>query len=301
MLLWVTVLGELVFCPTSYGQWRLKILPEEAFSDPRQVALAKAAKAGDVKAINQAAKDGADVKAVGRQNATALWYAVVANEKKAFARLLELGADPNQRSETGEPVIGWCVLARDADFLKLALAHGGNSNALNSTGKESIFFRALNEESDEKMELMLKSGADINFRVGEGYDTPILAASKFSLKKTLSLLRHGADPFIRNEMGCDIASGIFGVLWYAKDIKAEAYRIKERAGVLRLIEARGVKLDWSIIEKAKVINFGEASGKEPPMWLRSDRKEPNPEWVKVNPERAERWYQVVLRRPAPKY
>lgn len=301
MLFWVTVLGALAVCPTSYAQWRLKILPEEAFSDPRQVALAKAAKAGDVKAINQAVKDGADVKAVGRQSATVLWYAVVANEKKAFARLLELGADPNQRSETGEPVTGWCVLARDADFLKLALAHGGKPNALDSTGKQSIFFRALHEDSDEKMELMLKAGADINFRVGEGYDTPILSASKSNLKKTLSLLRHGADPFIRDEMGCDIASDIFGVLWYAKDIKAEFYRIKERVEILRLIEARGVKLDWAISETAKVGNFGEASGKEPPMWLKSDRKEPNPEWVKANPERAERWYQAVLRRPAPKH
>jgi|GEM_PF-7096221 len=98
ILSWVLLLGALVFCPASYGQWRLEILPEEAFSDPRQVALAKAAKAGDVKAINQAVKDGAEVKAVGRQRATALWYAVAANEKKAFARLLELGADPNQRS-----------------------------------------------------------------------------------------------------------------------------------------------------------------------------------------------------------
>ena len=38
-------------CSPVFGQWRLAIKPEDAFSDPRQVALATAAKAGNVKAI----------------------------------------------------------------------------------------------------------------------------------------------------------------------------------------------------------------------------------------------------------
>jgi hypothetical protein len=283
MLLWVTVLGALAVGPASHAQWRLKILPEEAFSDPRQVALAKAAKAGDVKAV-------------GRQNATALWYAVAANEKKAFARLLELGADPNQCNETGELVIGWCVFARHVDFLKLALAHGGNPNAIDSTGKQSIFFRALSEDSNEKLLVLLQAGADINFRVGDG-STPIVAASgSRRMQKVLFLLQQGADPFIRNGVGADVASGIFGPNWATK---TEAY--KARAEVLRLIEARGVKLDWAVIDSAQIRNFGEATGKEPPMWLKGNMKEPNPEWVKSDPVGAERWYQAVLRRPAPKY
>gem|GEM_PF-6374998 len=194
-------------------------------------------------------------------------------------------------------MIGWCVLARHVDFLKLALAHGGNPNAIDSTGKQSIFFRGLHEDSDEKMELMLKAGADINFRVGEGFDTPILSASKFHLKKTLSLLKRGADPFVRDERGCDIASGIFNPY---VTTKVEAYKNKERAEILDLIAIRGVTIDWAVIAKSHVRNFGEASGKEIPRNLRGS-KDLNPEWVKAFPEEAERWYQAVLRRPAPKY
>jgi hypothetical protein len=41
---------------------------------------------------------------------------------------------------------------------------------------------------------------------------------------------------------------------------------------LRLIEAKGVKLDWAVINSAEIRNFGEASGKEPPMWLKSNMK-----------------------------
>lgn len=112
-------------CLSMFGQWRLTIKPEDAFFGPRQVALAAASKAGNVRAIENAVKEGANVKAIGRQNSTALWYALVAGEKKAFARLLELGADPNQRNDAGEPLNGWCVTRRDSDYLKLALAPGG--------------------------------------------------------------------------------------------------------------------------------------------------------------------------------
>ena len=291
-----TVLAFLSLSPQMLGQWRLTINPEDAFSDPRQVALAVAAKAGNVKAIEKAVKEGADVKAVGRQSTTALWYAGVAGEKKAFARLLELGADPNQRNSSGEPLIGWCVTRRDSDYLKLALAHGGNPNAVNPISQQSIIFRTISDDSNERLEILLKAGADINFRDKTG-STPIKVASGSRLMhKVLFLLQRGADPFIRDDAGSDVALGIFSPNWATK---TEAY--KARGEVLRLIEARGLKIDWALAERTGVGNFAEATGKEPPMWLSRDAKEPNPEWVKANPDEAERWYQKWLRRPAPKY
>ena len=283
-------------CSPVFGQWRLAIKPEDAFSDPRQVALATAAKAGNVKAIEKAVKEGADVKAIGRQSTTALWYAGVAGEKKAFARLPELGADPNQRNSSGEPLLGWCVTRRDSDYLKLALAHGGNPDAVNPISQQSIIFRTISDDSNERLEILLKADADINFRDKYG-STPINAASGSRLmKKVLFLLQQGADPFIRNNNGGDVASGIFGPNWATK---TEGY--KARGEVLKIHEARGLKFDWALTETARIRNLDEATGKEPPMQLNSGAKEPNPEWVKANPDEAERWYQKVFRRPAPKY
>ena len=116
------------------------------------------------------------------------------------------------------------------------------------------------------------------------------------MQKVLFLLQHGADPFIRDDTGGDVASGIFSPNWATK---TEGY--KARAEVLRLLEARGLKFDLALTETANIRNFGEATGKEPPMWINRGAKEPNPQWVKANPNEAEKWYQKVFRRPAPKY
>ena len=184
----------------------------------------------------------------------------MAGEKKAFARLLELGADPNQRNDAGEPLIGWCVTRRDSDYLKLALAHGGNPNAVNSNSQQSIIFRTISEDSNERLEILLKIGADINFRDKYGA-TPINVASDSRLmKKVLFLLQNGADPFIKDDNEGDVASGIFSPNWA---IKIDAY--KARAEVLRLLEARGLKFDWALTETANNRNLGEATGQEPPM------------------------------------
>jgi len=267
-------------CPSMFGQWRLTIKPEDAFFDPRQVALAAASKAGNVRAIENAVKEGANVKAIGRQNPTTLWYALVAGEKKAFARLLELGADPNQRNDAGEPLNGWCVTRRDSDYLKLALAHGGNPNAVNPISKQSIVFRTNSVASNERLEILLRAGADINSRDKYGSTLINVASGSRLMKKVLILLQRGADPFIRDESEGDVASGIFCPNWATK---TEGYRA--RGEFLRLLEARGLKFDWALTETVRIHNFDEATGKEPPMWLNRSAKEPNPEWVKANSEK----------------
>lgn len=275
---------------------QLATRPAQAFSDARQVALATAAENGDIDGIERAVKGGADVSAVGRGKATALWYAAAAAQKKAFTKLLELGADPNTPNETGESLVGWCVLNRDADYLKLALGRGGKPNAVNLENGIPVLFRAVSQASTEKLELLLKSGADINIRANDGSTAAVFASSARQMGKVLFLLQRGADPFLRDSLECDIALGIFGPNW---DAKTEAFRAREQ--VIKLLAERGVLFDWSTIAKAKIRNLGEAIGKDPPMWLNSDRRDPNPEWVKANPERAEKWYQAVRRQSAPKY
>lgn len=279
----------------AFGKGQLAIRPQQAFSDARQVALATAAENGDTKAIGRAVEEGADVKAVGGRKATALWYAAVSEQKTAFEQLLKLGADPNTPNETGESLVGWCVLNRDAQFLKLALAHGGNPNAVNIDNGLPVMFRAVSQDSTEKLELLLNAGADINIRARDGSTPALFASSARRMEKLLFLLQRGADPMVRNDVGNDIAAGIFSPNW---GVKTEAYKFRQR--VLEFLESRNIKADPKIMELAEIRNLGEATGKEPPMWLKSDLKDPNPEWVKANPEKAEKWYQAVRRRPAPR-
>lgn len=283
-----------VSCDVS-AKGQLATRPAQAFSDPRQVALATAAENGDIDGIERAVKAGANVSAVGKGKATALWYAVSAAQKKAFTKLLELGADPNTTNETGESLVGWCVLNRDADYLKLALGRGGNPNAVNLENGIPVLFRAVSQASTEKLELLLNAGADINIRARDGASAALFAASARQMDKLFFLLKRGADPLVRNEVGNDIAAGLFSPNW---GVNTEAYKSRQR--VLELLETKGIKANSKVLELAEVRNLGEATGHEPPMWLKSNLKEPNPAWVKANPEKAEQWYQAVLRRPAPK-
>ena len=275
---------------------RAPIVPQDAFADPRQVALATAAFVGDNAAIDAALKAGADINAVGGRSVTALWYSFFAQKKKSFAHLLSRGADVNAPNENGEPLLGWSVMADDADYLKLALDHGGNLNGRNAKNGLPILFRAISKPTMAELTLLLDKGADINIRARDGGTAATFASSSMQMDKLLFLLERGADPFLRNGVGNDIAAGIFAPIW-----GTGAGGSKLRLQVLKLLESNGVKFDWAVIEAARIGNLGEATGKEPPKWLKSSPKEPNPAWVKANPEKAEQWYQAVLKRPAPKY
>ena len=281
-------------CDAATAQ-RSKVNPEQAFSEPVQVALAVAAEAGDLGAIDRALKAGAKINEAGKSQMTALWFATLAKNERAFSHLLKLGADPNAPNETGEPLLGWSILNRDLRYFELALSHGGNPNALNTKINRPIIFQAISEDSNKALELLIKAGADINARDQNGSTPIVFASSARLMPKVLFLLKNGADPFLRNNTGADIASGIFSPNW-AKD--TESY--KARQLVIELLEAKGLIFDWKIVDVANVGNLAEATGKEPVMWLTRSDKEPNPEWVRANPELAERWYQKWLRRPAPK-
>jgi ankyrin repeat protein len=272
----------------------LAVRPEEAFDDPRLVRLAYAAEKGDLGAIDRLVREGIDVKATGRKGAAPLWYALAALQKEAFASLLKYGADPNTSRDTGEPLIGYCVMAKDPDFLKMALAHGGNPNAVNPVLRQPIIFYAISEDTTH-LELLMAAGADINAQRGDGATLLIEASSALQMSVVLYLLNHGTDPWIRDKVGMDLAAGLFSRYW-SKAGDAN----KARNEVIKVLQAKGIEFDWEVIAKADIRNLGEATGKEPPMWLKSNGKEPNPEWVKANPERAEEWYRTVLNRPVPK-
>jgi hypothetical protein len=270
--------------------------PEQAFDNPKQIALAVAAQAGDVAAIEKAVKDGAEVKAVGVRQMTALGYAFFAGKKTAFARLLELGADPNVVHVTGESLLGDCIFAADIDYLKLALAHGGDPNGRGRTAPVSLLFRALSRETTDGLDLLLKAGADINLRY-RGADTIAISASSVEdFEKLLFLLERGADPLIQDDGECDLVNGLFN-----SHLRPDLPFDPTRQKIIKLLESKGIKFDWDVIARYSVSNFGEATGKDVPMWTRDkDATEPNPAWVKAYPEKAEKWYRAVLRRPAPK-
>ena len=268
----------------------VSIEPSFAFSDTKQKALAEAAEAGDCDKIEAAVKLGANVNAVGEYKLTALWYAFTSQRKKAFKRLLELGADPNTLNQAGDTLVGACLMIDDLDYLKLTLAHGGNPNAINASRDEPIIFSAITyAKSNEKIDLLIKGSANLNIRSSDGSTAIIYASSVRQMETVKFLIEKGADPFLRDNNGLDIAVGLFGPNW---DKSSQVWEI--RCEVIKILEEKfGVSFDTEAIEKAEIRNLGEASGKEIPMQLRS-KSGLNPEWVNAHPKEAAEWYKLGI-------
>lgn len=139
-----------------------------------------------------------------------LSLATYQNNIKSVEKLLELGADPNKYEDTinliGENVvIKACSSLYPSDkILKLLLDYGGNPNSVtkgvNKNGsyifpfhKTALEFASENGNTD-KIKILLKYGADINFVPNRDYDSDPLqeALSTRKMNAALCLLENGA-------------------------------------------------------------------------------------------------------------
>ena len=143
---------------------------------------------------------------------------------------------------------------------------------------------------------MLDLGADVNARRRDGTTQVAYAASVGHFRTVCLLLERGADPLLRSDLGVDVVGGIFGVAFPPGPGVS-----KWRDEAIRMLRVRHIEARQDIVDRAMIRNFAEASGQEPAMWLKGNMREPNPEWVRANPEQAERWYQAVLKKTAPKF
>ena len=127
---------------------------------PDPGSLISAAKDGDVEALRELVRDGADVGAAQADGTTALHWAAHRDAVEAVKLLVEAGADVNAANDLG------------ATALWLASENG----------------------SAPVVELLLREGADPNLSLLEG-ETPLMVASRAGNPAvTELLLRHGADP-----------------------------------------------------------------------------------------------------------
>jgi hypothetical protein len=254
--------------------------PEEFFFDPKALALVKAACTGDTATIDAMVKDGADVNALGKDNATPLWFAYVAGNRVGMADLLDRGADPMRVFKAMRTSVVESALHReDDDFLALLLAHKLDANAKDHLGNP-ILFTVAGFSSPSKLRLLVEHGANVNATDKSG-TTPATRASQLRQYDNLSyLLDHGANPELQDKLGRDIGVGLFAVPNLPAPVDAK------RREIIAKLTARGYKFDEAAIARARTIsNLQEAAGQEPPKFLK-DVRGINPAWLEKHPEAA---------------
>jgi hypothetical protein len=172
------------------------------------LALRRAAQAGDVPEIQRQLQLGADP-----DEANALLAAVDANQLAAVKYLLAHGAHPNAwaTSPTGASSIPVWVAARQGnrEMLGYLKAHGADLNAewsLDGHYSSTPLGLAVMCGDLIGAQLLIEYGADVNYRSKHG-DSPLrqsLSASENAMELSELLLRHGADPDVKNAAGVSV-------------------------------------------------------------------------------------------------
>lgn len=157
--------------------------------------LAKAAGKGQTSTIDKLIDEGVDVNAKGSQNATALFWSM--RNEKGFEYLLAKGADPNVVFADGGTVMHWAARKDKCNMLISALAYGGNPNLKGGMFDGSPAFATItagrNNGVPACLDVLLKSGADIEFRDKYGKTLLLLATDLARFDIALYLLDQGAN------------------------------------------------------------------------------------------------------------
>jgi ankyrin repeat protein len=210
--------------------------------------LLSAVAMGDVGAIRETVRDGADINQrmdATNHRQTPLHLAVIKKQRQALDALLELGADPNIEDAAGLTPLDQAALEGDADMSERLLAAGAGvrlASAIfldrpadlerieradpdlhfNNRLWARLLVRASSQSSGERVERLLhaaqrhRAGLTIvNMRDDEvtavdnarGYMPLHAAAWSGNNEAAAVLLRHGANPRVRDEKYCGTPAG----------------------------------------------------------------------------------------------
>jgi ankyrin repeat protein len=196
------------------------------FADENVAALAVAAARGDLQRIDYLVAQGVNPNAQANNSMTPLMWAIQAKNKAGFRRLLQRGGCPDYvvKGDVFDRFLGPASRSliglaskdeNDSEWLEILLNHGANPNLVHpkiggddtvdySAGTTPIF-NAIDSRRMRNVDLLVRSGADINHQDNRGNTPMVYAASFGGFNIVLRLLEAGADYRIRNNDGDSLA------------------------------------------------------------------------------------------------
>ena len=146
------------------------------------------AEKGDVKHLKLFLEAGMDVDS--HDNGTALTNAVYGNNLDAVKLLINRGADVNEAAYWGTPL----GIASYKDYYKVAeflIKNGANVNQVSRNDMTPLFNAVLMTGKTRIVELLLKCGADPNFKQEVTKETPLIVAAGKGYSEIVGLLIKG--------------------------------------------------------------------------------------------------------------
>ena len=254
---------------TASGLWIKWSRAKDFFADPLQARLADVVARGDIAGIDAAVREGADVNAKGKKGIPLLVWAMAKGSVPGFEALLAKGADltvlvndPHHTTVNGHTrkVIETVVSAPNPAFLRAALKSGFDPDYMPSiSAKESLLFVAVWNHAIDNAAILLEAGANIDHRDSMERPALLLAQGINYFEMITFLLRHGADPHIKNKWGYDFVAAIKKY----HGIGPSTLRNPAYAKVIAEMKSRGLITDDELADAVRQRELEEAGRARP--------------------------------------
>jgi uncharacterized protein len=119
--------------------------------------------------------------------------AAQAGDKAAVRALLKQAADVNAAQGDGMTALHWAAMKNDADLAQTLLYASANVKATTRIGAYTPLILAAQQGNAEVMEPLIKAGADVNAKTGNGTTPLMFAAASGNTDAVKVLLDRGAD------------------------------------------------------------------------------------------------------------
>lgn len=191
--------GPVLYYDMENGAAEKPVYAEDIFSDPASKQLAKAIVKSDYDQIKEMSKDKVLLNKQGEHGVTHLWIAVSRQDMKSVKMLLENGADPNLKMTWVKPPLITALFNEGSPrkkvdgIFRLLLDHGADPNVKSvsqDTKVPAIFYANY---SREKIEMLLKKGADIDALDQEGMTALLANAGPSKARHAIHYLELGAN------------------------------------------------------------------------------------------------------------
>ena len=154
--------------------------------------------------------------------------AAQAGDKAAVRALLKQAADVNAAQGDGMTALHWAAMKNDADLAQTLLYASANVKATTRIGAYTPLILAAQQGNAEVMEPLIKAGADVNAKTGNGTTPLMFAAASGNTDAVKVLLDRGADVNAQES-----TRGLNAAMFAAAS---------DRASVIDLLASRGADL-----------------------------------------------------------
>ena len=203
-------------------------------------ALAETLKSNDLTIAGQLLNEGVDINSVGKDGITLATWTIIVKNKPSFKWLFDHGANPNLIPPNDRGISLWSAGGDDPYWLDILLQHKADVNLQRKSDREDTetpLSEAIFECRKRNLEMLIKAGAEINFRGPEDMDagaTPgIHAAGIGWFEGVYILLEAGADFRPRTTGGLDLADE---VVRHSQALNDDNTRWREK--VIQLLRSR---------------------------------------------------------------